>query len=173
MVEVEGRLWAAIEPDDPARPFTAERVPLGANMALKREAHLRFPFDTRIGPRPKGEIRGEETRLFRQLMDAGEVGYWVPDARVKHLVPVERQSLSYVRRFFFGLGQTFYILYEGRKGDIMGRPPWAWFQAVRAELLFQTWRWTGRPERWLRHLMDASFAWGFLWGDRSGGSVEP
>lgn len=163
--EGEGRLWAVVDPGEEVTPFRKELIPLGANMAFKREAHLRVPFDTRIGPRPGSEIRGEETLVIHTLMDRGERGLWIPDARVRHVVPEARQTTRYVRSFFFGVGQTFEILNQHEpRHALLRAPAWMWRQAVRCEIMYWWWRMLGREARWLRNLMHASIAWGYLWG---------
>jgi len=170
MLSIEGRIWAVVDPGPDVVPVTMDRVPLGANMALRREAHLRHPFDVRIGPKPKGEIRGEETRVIQSLLEDGERGLWLPSARVRHVVPPERQTLRYFRRFFEGLGRTEAILDEAGERRLAGRPLWVWRQALESEARYRWWRLLGAERRWLPALMDASHARGLLLGPPNGRS---
>src|SRR5439155_22561850 len=57
-------------------------VPIGANMALRRSVHLKFPFDARLGPQPGSAIRGEENLLIKTARAAGYRIGCVPDAVV-------------------------------------------------------------------------------------------
>ena len=162
---VDGRIWAAFDPGDDVRPLTREEVPLGANMALRREMHLRCPFDPRIGPRPSSEIRGEETLVIHTLMDQGEHGLWIPSATVRHIVPPERQTIRYFRDFFAGLGETDAILQTtGDALRIFGKPAWAIRQVVQHEALYRWWRLLGNQDRWLEALIATSYARGYLAG---------
>ena len=85
-----GRMWAVIAlldygPD--ALRFGA-RVPLGVNMAIRREAIERVGgFDTQIG-RKAGTLLGQEVREWcLRATAAGLVGYYVPAMVVQHLIP--------------------------------------------------------------------------------------
>jgi hypothetical protein len=43
--------------------------------------------------------------IFR-IMAAGGVGWWVPHAKVRHIIPVKRQTLRYVYEFYLSCGET-------------------------------------------------------------------
>lgn len=148
-------------------PFSHDVYPYGANMALRRSLHLREPFDTRIGPSPSTLMRGEEMVLVRKLLDAGEKGVWVPDARVRHFIPKERQTVRYLRRYFIGSGQVVAYLDEPPGRRLLGRPPWLWKEALVSELKYRLSRPFGKPETWIRYLRQASVAWGRLKGPGS------
>lgn len=163
--------YAALDLGAEQVPLSHEAYPYGANMALKRALHVRRPFDTRIGPHPGTLIRGEEMVLVRELLAEGERGLWIPTARVRHFIPKDRQTIRYLRRYFFGTGQLLDYLEEPVGARFLGRPLWVWREALQSEVLYRLRRVAGRPDRWVRDLRSASVAWGRLKGyPRSAGS---
>jgi len=88
------------------------RVPLGVNMAIRREALGRAGgFDCRIG-RKAGTLLGQEVREWCvRAHAAGLVGYYVPDVVVHHLIPRDRLTKSYFRRWYYWRGVSRAILY--------------------------------------------------------------
>jgi glycosyltransferase involved in cell wall biosynthesis len=119
-----GRLWAVIALLDYGRQplqFGA-RVPLGVNMAMRREAIQRVGgFDTRIG-RKAGTLLGQEVREWcMRATAAGLVGYYIPEMVVRHLIPADRLNKEYFRRWFYWRGVSRAMMYE-RTGKDMEAP---------------------------------------------------
>ena len=109
-----GQLWAVIALlDYGAAPMKfGRRVPLGVNMAMRREAIARVGgFDVRIG-RKAGTLLGQEVREWcLRAHAAGLAGYYVPDVVVQHLIPRDRLTKRYFRRWFFWRGISRAMLY--------------------------------------------------------------
>jgi len=109
-----GQLWAVIALLDygsaPVR--YGSRVPLGVNMAIRRAALERVGgFDPRIG-RKAGTLLGQEVREWcLRAHAAGIVGYYVPDIVVQHLIPPDRLTKKYFRRWFYWRGISRAMLY--------------------------------------------------------------
>jgi glucosyl-dolichyl phosphate glucuronosyltransferase len=109
-----GLLWGVIALLDygstPLR-FGA-RVPLGVNMAMRRDAIERAGgFDPAIG-RKAGTLLGQEVREWcLRAHAAGLVGYYSPDIVVQHLIPGDRLTKKYFRRWFFWRGISRAMLY--------------------------------------------------------------
>lgn len=143
--------------------LTPERVgdgPYGGNMAMRRDALLRFPFDARLGVRHGEYAIGEETDAIRRMLAAGLTGWWSPEPRVRHCVPRESQTEAHVRRWMVGRGR-----FAG-SGDaaVAGAGARA---RLRTRLLYHEARYavhrrTSPPEVWMRHLVRASYARGRL-----------
>ena len=118
---VNGRLWAVIALlDYGAEPLAfGKRVPLGVNMAMRREAIERAGgFDTRIG-RKAGTLLGQEVREWCMRAHAsGLTGYYVPSIVVQHLIPTERLTKAYFRRWFFWRGISRAMLYAQSGKDM-------------------------------------------------------
>jgi glucosyl-dolichyl phosphate glucuronosyltransferase len=156
-------VYAALDLNDPEGPVPESFYPFGANMAIRRAAHLCHPFDPRIGPQPGTSIRGEEWMLVRDLRTAGAQVVWVPEARVQHFIPRARQTEAYVRDWYYGAGELLAKMETKRGlGLCFGRPLWLWREWVEYWLRAQFGRYTSPPERWLNNLALSATAWGRL-----------
>jgi glucosyl-dolichyl phosphate glucuronosyltransferase len=83
-----------------------QRVPLGANVAFRRDFFARVGgFLPSLG-RSQGRILlGQELpELLRRARSAGARGLYVPAMRVHHHVPASRLTRAYFRRWWFGKG---------------------------------------------------------------------
>jgi glucosyl-dolichyl phosphate glucuronosyltransferase len=109
-----GALWAVIALLDygPSPLQFGKRVPLGVNMAFTREALDRVGgFNVRIG-RKAGTLLGQEVREWGlRARDAGLRGFYVPDMVVQHVIPADRLTKSYYRRWFQWRGVSRAMLY--------------------------------------------------------------
>jgi glucosyl-dolichyl phosphate glucuronosyltransferase len=154
--------YAALDYGPTGFDLTFETYPYGANMALKRSAQLREPYDTRLGPRPNSGIRGEEMIMARRLLASGSTGRWVPEAKVRHFIPPHRQSLRYLREYFFGSGEALGLLGRNDTGERLafGRPLWLWKEALTAELAYRFGRVFRSPESWIESFRASNVARG-------------
>jgi glucosyl-dolichyl phosphate glucuronosyltransferase len=102
-------LWGTIAIlDYGPEPFMFEerrRVPLGANMAVRRDLFNRIgPFNGRLG-RCGEQLLGQEVPEFlSRSRAAGARGLYAPEMVVDHHVPAGRLTKSYFRRWWFGKG---------------------------------------------------------------------
>ena len=119
-----GRMWAVIALLDygPEPIRFGARVPLGVNMAMRREAIERVGgFDTSIG-RKAGTLLGQEVRDWcMRAHAAGLVGYYIPTMVVRHLIPTDRLNKEYFRRWFYWRGISRAMMYA-RTGKDMEAP---------------------------------------------------
>lgn len=162
-----GRVHAAFAVLDlgpsPVR-LSAMNFPYGANMAVRREIYTEVQYDPGLGLRPGSSMRSEELALVRHLAAAGKEGRWVPGARVTHFIPRARQTVAYLRGYYFGWGEYLGRAAKAQKRALLGRPLWLWRELVESEARYWLWRAVGRPERWLDELKTASEARGrFRW----------
>lgn len=85
-----------------------KRVPLGANMAVRRTLFDRVgSFDTNLG-RVRNSLRGQaQAEFFCRSRSAGARGVYVPAMAVEHHVPASRLTRRYFRRWWFmkGIGR--------------------------------------------------------------------
>jgi glucosyl-dolichyl phosphate glucuronosyltransferase len=95
------------------------RVPLGVNMAVRRDAFDRVGgFDTRLGRR-SGTLLGQEQREWcLRARAAGVVGYYLPDVVVQHLIPAKRLTKRYFRQWFYWRGISRAIIYAQTGADM-------------------------------------------------------
>jgi glucosyl-dolichyl phosphate glucuronosyltransferase len=82
-----------------------QRVPLGANMAVRRTLFDRVGnFDTSLG-RVRNSLRGQaQAEFFCRSRSAGARGLYVPAMAVDHHVPGPRLTRRYFRRWWFMKG---------------------------------------------------------------------
>jgi glycosyltransferase involved in cell wall biosynthesis len=87
--------------------------PLGVNVAYRREVFDRVGFfDSRLG-RKAGTLRNQAQREWHlRARAAGVRGFYIPDMIVHHLVPVERLSKQYFRRWLYWHGISRAMLYR-------------------------------------------------------------
>jgi glycosyltransferase involved in cell wall biosynthesis len=110
-----GRLWAVVallDYGNTPREFGA-RVPLGVNMAFRRTALERAGmFDPDTG-RKAGTLLGQEVREWCiRARRAGVRGFYVPEMIVDHIIPADRLTKRYFRRWFYWRGISRALLYE-------------------------------------------------------------
>ena len=119
-----GKQWAVIALlDYGAEPIEfGTRVPLGVNMAFRREAFERAGlFDPHTGRRA-GTLLGQEVREWCiRARKAGVRGFYVPELVLQHIIPANRLNKAYFRRWFFWRGISRALLYE-RSGLDMEAP---------------------------------------------------
>jgi len=81
-------------------------VPWGANFAVRAAEQRTVGYEPDLGVSPLQHRVGEEAEAVFQMMKRGATGWWVPDARVRHIIPVKRQTWRYVYDFFLSCGET-------------------------------------------------------------------
>jgi|ERR1051326_3294097 glycosyltransferase involved in cell wall biosynthesis len=99
--------------------FGEHQVPLGVNTVFKRECFERAGlWDNSIG-RKAGTLLGQEVREWSQrARAAGLRGYYSPDLVVHHVIPADRLTKKYFRRWFYWHGISRAILYQNKRLDM-------------------------------------------------------
>jgi glycosyltransferase involved in cell wall biosynthesis len=82
-----------------------DRLPFGANAAIRAADQRRFLYDVSLGVKHHARMVGEEMAVYRAMLDAGAQGWWVPGAVISHHITAERQTIAYVRAYFAGHGE--------------------------------------------------------------------
>jgi len=151
-------VWAIrLLPPEPA-PIDRTRLPVGANFAIRTALQRRHAYDPRLGRHRDALLGGEETVLLRRILAEGERGWWVPAARVRHWLPVERLAEPHLRRIWFGQGCERSLTRSGA-----ARPRLRLLaRALRAEARYRIARRVSAPALWLRDLERAQNRWGEL-----------
>ncbi len=113
-----GRQWAVIALLDlgpePIPYFRdPHRVPIGVNMAFRRQAFDRAGlWSNRVGRR-KGTLLGQEVREWAlRAHAAGLRGYYAPTMVVHHVVHRERLNKRYFRRWYYWNGVSRALMYR-------------------------------------------------------------
>ena len=96
-----------------------QRVPLGVNMVFRRECFERAGmWDNSIG-RKAGTLLGQEVREWAQRgRAAGLRGFYSPDLIVHHVIPQDRLTKKYFRKWFYWHGISRAILYHNNRLDM-------------------------------------------------------
>lgn len=132
----------------------------GANFAVRRDVAAALKFDPSLGA-PFGV--GEETDLVRRARASGGDVLWIPTMSVRHYVDPSRMTLSYLRRYRFGLGVSL-VKQEGLPPapSSLGAPRWLWRRWAGARLLASINMLLGRRQRGLERTRDAAYYRGML-----------
>lgn len=104
-------------------PFNpqVEIIPYGANYAVRSRDQHRHRYDPNLGVSPSQRRVGEETTLLAALHRGGCEGWWVPDARVRHIIPPERQTLQSFFDLQNSIGESAAYLARRNSPDLLRR----------------------------------------------------
>jgi glucosyl-dolichyl phosphate glucuronosyltransferase len=110
-----GRPWSVIallDHGDQPIEFDERHVPLGVNLAFRRDCFSRAGlWDNRVG-RKAGTLLGQEVREWGlRAGAAGLKGFYAPNMVVEHIIPKERLTKKYFRRWFYWNGISRALLY--------------------------------------------------------------
>jgi glycosyltransferase involved in cell wall biosynthesis len=102
-------LWGTLAIlDYGAQPFVFEerqRVPLGANMAVRRTLIDRVGgFDPQLGRNGNSLLGQEQAEFFCRTRADGARGRYEPDMALQHHVPAKRLTKDYFRRWWYWKG---------------------------------------------------------------------
>jgi glucosyl-dolichyl phosphate glucuronosyltransferase len=161
---VEGA-YAAQDVGRQEAPITADNLPFGANMVVRRELQIRHPFDPNLGRAPGSMLGCEELKVLGSILRQGGTGWWVPDAHVRHFIPRPRQNLRYLLRYWRGNGLSAARLNPAPgRFRMLGSPAWLWRDATMSTVLSLVGLIAHAPDRWLGHMRKAAVSWGRLQG---------
>ncbi|HEY8967240.1 MAG TPA: glycosyltransferase, partial [Candidatus Methylacidiphilales bacterium] len=80
-------------------PLPERKMPMGANLAFRREVFDRFGlFRPELDRNGKNALSGGETEFVKRLLKGGLQVWFVPAAAVDHQFPASRMNLGYVCR---------------------------------------------------------------------------
>lgn len=143
-------------------PLTDERLPFGANFAIRAKEQGSYPYDPRYGLVHGRIILGEETHVMRSIFREGGTGWWIPAAKVRHWIPRSRQTLSYIRKYYAGYGRYLAHRENPLSPPWFKKPRWLWRKALQAEAAYLGARMGSGPEVWMKKLVQASTYWGMI-----------
>ena len=141
------------------------KIPYGANFAVRMKEQKIFRYDPRLSLCGNNHIRGDETDVLTKILKSGSIGRWVPDALVDHVIPKDRQTVSYIRDYYVGSGRS-----AVRRSPDQGFswflcvPKWLWRAAVAltAQIRYLIKRIYSPPQVWCKELKNSSVLWGKL-----------
>jgi glycosyltransferase involved in cell wall biosynthesis len=101
--------------------FSTSVIPWGSNYAVRTTEQRKELYDPRLGVSPVQNRLSEETDSMHRILQGDAQGWWVPDAKVRHVFPPRRQTLSYIFTRSTALGETV---------SYMKTRPWPYRQAA-------------------------------------------
>ena len=147
-----------------AMPLDRDHLPYGANYAVRADVQRGIAYNAELGRRGSELRGGEETAVVLEILARGGTGWWVPGAGVQHYVSAERQTLDYLRRYYFYNGAAVeHVEATAQTPLLFGRPRWLWRVAATHWLRFVVTRLFRPPEVWAWHFRHAMTAWGRLY----------
>jgi glycosyltransferase involved in cell wall biosynthesis len=166
--------YAALDLGASPMPLGGDRLPFGANMAIRTSEQRRYRYDPDLGPRPNSGLRGEEITLVRAMLADGATGWWVPDAEVRHYIPEHRQTTRFLEHYYRGWGEWLGLRFTRPASRcLLSRPLWLWREVAESRLRYLIRRRLAPPEVWLQDLKAAGTALGRFSAPRQSGARVP
>lgn len=175
-LDLLGSAFARRELGGEKRPFAEQKgdAPFGANFAVRTAEQKRFLYPVNLGVSPDFQRLGEEALVIRKLRAEGATGYWVPQAKVRHIIPEKRQSLDYICSYRRAAGETWAVLEDGGDDNFMGvsfgdhsrrmqgAPIWIWRKTISYWLRFHLTKPFRPSKNWLPLLWNYGYYRGAL-----------
>jgi glycosyltransferase involved in cell wall biosynthesis len=87
--------------------FTGNKYPIGANMGFAKAYFEKHgSFNTALGRNKKNMMAGEEKDIFNRSDRKTEKIYYLPNLKVKHVIPENRTTKVYIKRLGEGIGMS-------------------------------------------------------------------
>lgn len=140
-------------------PLGHNKLPYGANFAIRMDSQKRFEYDTKWGRKKDGMLGEDEVSVLRKIIDEGGAGFWVPSAQLEHQIPPDRATIAYVARYYHGQGFA-----NALKDKIDRSTRQIWWDAITLSL---NWRYhwlLSEPQVWVSKMVHSSICWGELAG---------
>lgn len=135
-------------------------IPYGANFCINTNIQKEYLFDPNYGFVAGKLVGGEETQVIRKILQAGEDGWWVPEAVVNHRIESFRQSERYVYRYFRSQGSR--ILIEGLEEGKEKCPRWVYRKWLQCIISYISNRVLFRERQWVTSLRSAALHHGMI-----------
>ena len=136
--------------------LTADRLPYGANFAIRTPVQKKHLFAENLG-RTNASVMGEdETSLMRRLLKIGLKGSWLPNCVVDHMIDSSRMTTEFIGNYFRGQGRALVL-----KGQHWTNDASQLKKEMKHELAcYAAKRYFAKSEVWLSHLLRGSLAQG-------------
>lgn len=138
--------WTGLAPEERAYPDCA---PIGAGMALRREAYGAYlasaesdPRRTALGRRGADLASGEDNDMVLSLLGEGWSVAYLPQLRLVHLIPARRVSPDYLASYAYSSNRT-WVQVLAVHGILPWTPVAAWsapLRKARAFVMLRAWR---------------------------------
>lgn len=175
-----GDLWGTLAIlDYGSVPFVFEarqRVPIGANMAVRRSLIEQIGgFHPDLGRRGKSLLGQEQAEFFARARAAGASGGYAPAMEVHHHVPAWRLTKNYFRRWWYWKGVSRALVDAMHSETELGLdlttvphvarvPRFIWGQILRSAAQAAGAGLGGNHRAWMRYTMSCIYALGYVRG---------
>lgn len=129
--------------------------PYGANFAVATQVQRQFLYNPKDGRVGQGMIGDDEISVLRAISQAGHQGVWLPDAGLQHIIPPDRATPDYIRRYFLGQGHT-----NVRMNKVDKTAKEAFREYWTNRFAFQWKRFLKPADEWVSHLIRSSLSHG-------------
>jgi len=138
-------------------------LPYGLNFAMRAVEQRKHLYNSLLGVAPGRRRGGEEFQVIRAILATGAAGYWVPEAKVFHIIPTSRQTLEYVKCYYRAQGEASAVLRElsGRRLGIRSLLSHSW-RAIWHYLSYRLQKGHKAPASWVRHYKRLAYQVGVL-----------
>lgn len=144
--------------------FSNHHFPFGANMGFRTNLDKQYRFCGELGRVGKNMVHGEETALFAAMSRDGLIGRYIPAAKVRHIIPEERQNVEFLRRYYAGHGVLLRSQPQMQQAtQLFGRPKWLYKAWLLSEINYYVSRVISPPETWIKHFKTAATWRGAFW----------
>jgi len=148
----------------PKRQLTDPKTPIfGGNFGFKKKVFDKIGlFDAGLGRRGTDNTGGEDTEIYRRLLDAGCQVWWAPEAVINHRIQVGKLRRQYFLDLHYREGRMEGLRARGRRSSI---PPFYLYPQLWRAILntFVAWRSGGRNAT-LRKEMNVAYFVGYISG---------
>ena len=102
-----GSLLGYFNPWDEIRVFNKKQYPRGSNMVYKKELFEKYGvFNPELGRKGDGMLGSEEKEMFQRIYAGNELIYYLPEAVIYHMVPVERTLSPFIKTQSIAVGKS-------------------------------------------------------------------
>jgi glycosyltransferase involved in cell wall biosynthesis len=134
-----------------------DRLPFGANFSIRAAEQRRLPYNPDLGPGSGRGPVGDEIDVIERLLDAGAIGYWVPNATVTHRVDSDRLTIRSLSRYYAGCSEIAAFMGKNTHSAsprLFGAPRWLWRRLFEEWLLYRFHRWVSPAPVWVKYLQN-------------------
>ena len=102
-----GSLLGYFNPWSEVKVFNKTQYPRGSNMVYRKELFEKYGvFNPELGRIGEGMLGSEEKEMFQRIYSGNELIYYLPEAVIYHMVPVERTLTPFIKKQSIAVGRS-------------------------------------------------------------------
>ena len=100
-------LFSVLDMGNKVKKFPGHKFPIGANMIIKKKLLESIGgFNTSLGRTGTKMLAGEEKEVFFKIRNINDNILYIPDAKIWHVIPGERMTISFIKKQALGIGES-------------------------------------------------------------------